>query len=60
MSAARLADRKLAVKIKRARNATCEILSSCELVLNRIESLLIKLAVVGFLIYALLRIAQGH
>ena len=60
MSAARLADRKLAVRINRARDAACGILSSCELVLNRIQSLVIRLAVVGFLIYALLRIAQGH
>jgi len=60
MSAARLADRKLALRIRVARDAACEILSSCELVLNRIESLLIKLAGVGFLIYALLRIAQRH
>jgi len=60
MRAARLADRKLAVKIKRARNATCEILSSCEVVLSRIEPLVIRLAGVGFLIYNLLRIAQRH
>lgn len=60
MSAARLAERKLALRIRLARDTACEIVSSCELVLNRVESLAIRLAGVVFLIYHLLTIAQRH